>query len=56
LSQQLLVGVLISGTMASIQQLEKLYQIEKIFHVENSLEAAVAGKLITLKSALEVDS
>jgi len=32
--------------MASIQQLEKLYQIEKIFHVENSLEAAVAGERI----------
>lgn len=32
--------------MASIQQLEKLYQIEKIFHVESSLEAAVAGERI----------
>ncbi len=32
--------------MASIQQLEKLYQIQRIFHVENSLEAAVAGERV----------
>ena len=32
--------------MASVQQLEKLHQIERIFHVENSLEAAVAGERV----------
>mmetsp|Transcript_12799 Transcript_12799/g.21292 ORF Transcript_12799/g.21292 Transcript_12799/m.21292 type:complete len:329 (+) Transcript_12799:37-1023(+) len=29
--------------MATIQQLEKLHQIQRLFYVENSLEAAVAG-------------
>jgi len=32
--------------MASVQQLEKLYQIQRIFHVESSLEAAVASERI----------
>ena len=32
--------------MASVAQLEKLHQIERIFYVETSLEAAVAGERV----------
>jgi hypothetical protein len=32
--------------MATIQQLEKLHHIQRLFHVEDSLEAAVAGERV----------
>ena len=32
--------------MATVQQLEKLYHIRRLFHVEDSLEAAVAGERV----------
>lgn len=32
--------------MATIQQLEKLQHIQRLFHVEDSLEAAVAGERV----------
>ena len=34
--------------MATIQQLEKLHHIQRLFHVEDSLEAAVAGERVKL--------
>ena len=32
--------------MATVQQLEKLYHVRRLFHVEDSLEAAVAGERV----------
>lgn len=32
--------------MATVQQLEKLYHIRRLFHAEDSLEAAVAGERV----------
>lgn len=32
--------------MATVQQLEKLHQIQRLFYVEDSLEAAVAGERV----------
>lgn len=34
--------------MATVQQLEKLYHVRRLFHVEDSLEAAVAGERVKL--------
>ena len=34
--------------MATVQQLEKVYHVRRLFHVEDSLEAAVAGERVKL--------